>query len=139
MKYLVVILVGLLSLWVVAPTLADTGVSIPLTVTVIGGGGGSGFDSGDSLPNSMPDLKKIFPILTVPPQQSSSGYIPTPQPVIIPPPVVGNPPQYLTPVNTPIQEERDSSKDMYIYAAIGLGAILIGLIIYWCLPDQRVR
>jgi hypothetical protein len=144
MRYLIVILVGLLSLWAVAPTLADTGtgVSIPLTVTVTGGssggGGGGGFDSGGSFPNSTPDWTKIFPSMSQPQSSSDSRTVQQNPPIMIPP-VAGNPPQYLTPVVAPVQEERDSSKDMYVYAAIGLGAILLGLIIYWCLPDQKVR
>jgi hypothetical protein len=143
MKYLIALVVAVsLSFGVAIPAFADSGVSVTLTTTVVGnggGGGGGGFDSGDSLPNSMPDWTKMFPSMLTQTPQSSPAYVPPVQQPIMIPPVVGNPPQYIAPVVAPVQEERDNSKDMYIYGAIGLGAILIGLLICLMLPDQRVR
>jgi len=112
-------------------------VSIPLTVTVTGGSGGTPFDPGGSYPNSMPNWASIFPSMNQP-QSSSPSYTPiVQQPVPIPPVILEPQSTYVPPV-TPVPY-RDESKDNLAYVFIGLGTVLVGLILYLLLPDQRVR
>lgn len=120
---------------------AGASANVTLTTTVVnnsGGHGGGGFDSGDVVPYTPPNWVSQFPSMN-PPQ--SSSYIdnrPVQQnPPIYIPPVVNQSVNY-TPLPTPVQEPTEN-KDMYVYLFIGLGAILIGLIIYLLLPDQKVR
>jgi hypothetical protein len=146
MKYLIAIVLAVsLSLGVaILPSFADSGVSVTLTTTVTGGsngdgGGGGSFDSGDSIPYTPPNWASIFPSMNQPQSSAPSDSRTVQQnPPIYIPPVVSQSNTYVPPV-TPVAEERDSSKDNLMYVFIGLGALLIGLVIYLILPEQRVR
>jgi hypothetical protein len=141
MKYLIALVVAVsLSFGVaILPSFADSGVSVTLTTTVTGNGGGGGnpFDSGGSYPNSMPNWASVFPQMNQP-QSSSPSYTPVVQQSVPIPPVILEPQSTYVPPVTPIQTPTEN-KDTLVYIFIGLGAILIGLIIYWLLPEQRVR
>lgn len=139
MKYLIALILAVsLSLGVaILPSFADTGVSVTLTTTVVGGGGnGGGWDS-ESVPYTPPNWASVFPSMNQP-QSSSPSYVPpVQQPVYIPPVILEPQKNYVPPV-TPVQEPAQNG-DIMMYVFIGLGAILIGLILYLVLPDQKVR
>lgn len=139
MKYLIVLVLAVsLSLGVAIPAFADSGVSVTLTTTVTGGPGGIIPPSNGSVPYTPPNWASIFPSMNQP-QSSSPSYTPVVQQPVPIPPVILEPQSTYVPPATPVQEPRDGSKDNMVYIFIGLGAILIGLIIYLILPEQRVR
>jgi hypothetical protein len=121
---------------------AGASANVTLTTTVVGngnGGGGGSFDSGDSIPYTPPNWASIFPSMNQPQSSAPTDSRTVQQnPPIYIPPVVPQSNTYVPPV-TPVVEERDSSKDNLMYVFIGLGALLIGLVIYLILPEQRVR
>jgi len=140
LSFIAFVLVVSLSLGVaILPSFADSGVTIDTTVTVTGGSdGGGGFDPGNGpVPYTPPNWASIFPSMNQQPQ-SSSPYIPVVQQPIPIPPVIIAPQGTYTPLPTPVQYPTEN-KDTMVYVFIGLGAILIGLIIYLLLPEQRVR
>jgi hypothetical protein len=123
---------------------ASDNVTVNLTTNVIpyysgGGGGGSWFDSGDIVPYTPPDWTKIFPSMITGQETQGSSYIPPVQQPIFIPPVVGNPPQYITPTAVPLIPEGNEEQDVKILAFIGIGVILLGIILYLIIPEQRVR
>lgn len=136
MKYLLIVAIMAGALLCSVPAYADAGVSVTLTTTVVSNGGVTPFDS-DSHPYTPPNWASVFPSMNQP-QSSSPSYVPpVQQPVYIPPVILEPQKNYVPPV-TPIQEPTRGS-DTMIYIFIGLGAILIGLILYLILPDQKVR
>jgi hypothetical protein len=122
---------------------ASDNITVTMTTNVIpyysGGGGGSWFDSGDIVPYAPPDWTKIFPSMITGRETQGSSYIPPVQQPIFIPPVVGNPPQYITPTAVPIIPEGNEEQDVRILAFIGIGVILLGIILYLIIPEQRVR
>lgn len=136
-KYIIVA-IGLLSLWIAIPAIADTGVSVTATTIIIGDGSGSGsggsFDSGGSHPYTSPDWVSIFPSMNQP--QSSSPYI-APQQTYIPlpnPPLAPMTTESITPYQSPaaIAQEKSNvtSFDWLILLFIVLGACGIGFVVW---------
>jgi hypothetical protein len=146
MQYLIALVLAVsLSFGVaILPSFADSGVSVTLTTTVVGNGGGGsgGFDPGDGpVPYTPPNWGAQFPSIGTQPQSSAPSDSRTIQqnPPIYIPPVVPQSNSYTPLPITPVQEPSDSSKDNMVYVFIGLAAILIGLILYLIIPDQKVR
>lgn len=123
---------------------ASDNITVSLTTNVIqyssgGGGGGSWFDSGEPYVFTGVDWTKIFPSMITGQETGGSSYIPPVQKPVIIPPVVGNPPQYITPTAVPVIPEGDGDQDIKILAFIGIGVILLGIVLYLIIPEQRVR
>jgi hypothetical protein len=113
-------------------TIEGSSENITLITTVISSGGNLPINPGGSHPNSMPDWASIFPAGMPTTQQYGSSYIPTQQPIDIPPPVVGNPPQTLS-TTAAIPEEPSSPvtrMDWIVLLIIVGAACLVGLIIW---------
>jgi hypothetical protein len=130
MKYLLVVIMAVsLSLGVVIPAIADTGINVEMTTTVInsggGGGGGGGIGgSNGSFPCTPPDWASIFPSMN---QRGSSAQIDNR-------PVAQNPPIYIPPVVAQSQQSESvtlpsspAQEDFKIdwFLIVCLGAILL--------------
>lgn len=103
-----------------------------------GGGGGGGFDNGDPFVYVPPDWAKIFPSMISSQETHGSSFTPPPERPVIIPPVVGNPPQYLesTPVPT-VAGVETSEQNILIF--IGILILVIGVIAWFLIPEQRVK
>lgn len=121
---------------------ASDNITVSLTTNVIpyySGGGGGGFDSGEPYVFTGVDWTKIFPSMITGQETGGSSYIPPVQQPVFIPPVVGNPPQYISPTAVPVISESSEEQDVKILAFIGIGVILLGIILYLIIPEQRVR
>jgi hypothetical protein len=139
----VLILLAILLLFIPYNVYADDNITVSMTTTVVpyyggGGGGGGGWTYNDPVPYTPVDWTKLFPSML---QTKSSPPVDNRpvqnNPTEFVPPVVGNPPQSLPTFITDIVGTEN--QDIIIIAMILLGAILIGLILYLIIPEQRVR
>lgn len=132
------VLALLLVLLVPSPVSADSGVAVTLTTTVTENNDWP-FDPGDGAqPYTPPNWAKVFPSMNQPSNtQSSPPYVNPQQPIPLPPPVV-NPTPKPQPPPLPVGETPEN-KDMWVYLLILLGAILIGLILYLIIPQERSK
>lgn len=149
MKYLIgLVLAVSLSLRVAVPAFADAGVAVELNTTVIGGdsGGGNnyrGWDTNVYVYNGTNWGESQFgSYINNKPQEQAKPSSPlyaqkdiqsTPQGVVVI--QQPQPPKIVTPAAP--EAPKEENKDMMIYAFIGLGVILIGLILYMVIPKER--
>ena len=137
MKYILVSLVFILISSISLPCFADTGsgVSIPLTVTVTGGGSGPYYGGG------TPYVEPVRPLITTEaPQSSATGYIPPAPPIPIPPAIIA-PQRSSTPTGAIVDKVGEGFK-WGEFGAVIFWAVMAGLtiaVIYYVWRKRRER